>query len=103
MKTFKEHELEESCWPGYKQVGTKKKNGKEVPNCVPEETVDEAPLVMRDMDIVRSILSKLEPVLNKALQKGNIELVNNVARFAGIGVTKDKQKPGKTYRYDLKR
>ena len=23
------------CWPGYKQVGTKMKNGKEVPNCVP--------------------------------------------------------------------
>ena len=26
------------CWPGYKQVGMKTKNGKEVPNCVPEET-----------------------------------------------------------------
>jgi len=25
------------CWTGYKQVGMKKKNGKEVPNCVPEE------------------------------------------------------------------
>jgi hypothetical protein len=27
------------CWDGYKQVGTKMKNGKEVPNCVP---IDEA-------------------------------------------------------------
>ena len=26
------------CWKGYKQVGMKKKGGKEVPNCVPEET-----------------------------------------------------------------
>jgi len=26
----------EKCWDGYKQVGTKKKNGKDVPNCVPE-------------------------------------------------------------------
>jgi len=26
---------EDPCWPGYKMVGTKKKNGKEVPNCVP--------------------------------------------------------------------
>lgn len=25
------------CWDGYKMVGTKKKNGKEVPNCVPED------------------------------------------------------------------
>ena len=28
---------EKACWKGYKQVGMKKKNGKEVPNCVPEE------------------------------------------------------------------
>lgn len=26
------------CWKDYKMVGTKKKGGKEVPNCVPEET-----------------------------------------------------------------
>lgn len=30
-------EVDEACWSGYKQVGMKKKNGKEVPNCVPEE------------------------------------------------------------------
>jgi hypothetical protein len=23
------------CWTGYKQIGTKKKKGKKVPNCVP--------------------------------------------------------------------
>jgi hypothetical protein len=27
----------EDCWDGYKQVGKKKKGGKEVPNCVPEQ------------------------------------------------------------------
>ena len=27
----------ESCWDGYKQVGMKKKGGKMVPNCIPEE------------------------------------------------------------------
>ena len=31
-------EAKDPCWTGYKQVGMKKKNGKEVPNCVPEET-----------------------------------------------------------------
>ena len=25
------------CWKGYKAVGMKKKNGKMVPNCVPEK------------------------------------------------------------------
>ena len=30
-----------SCWDGYKAKGTKKKGGKEVPNCVKETTLDE--------------------------------------------------------------
>ena len=25
------------CWKGYEQVGEKTKNGKKVPNCVPEK------------------------------------------------------------------
>ena len=29
-------ENENPCWKGYRQLGMKKKNGKEVPNCVPE-------------------------------------------------------------------
>ena len=32
------NEQDGPCWDGYKQVGMKKKNGKDVPNCVPEET-----------------------------------------------------------------
>ena len=37
MKSFKElrEGLEKACWKGYEAIGTKKKNGKEVPNCVP--------------------------------------------------------------------
>lgn len=30
-----EGQLDEKCWDGYKQVGSKIKNGKKVPNCVP--------------------------------------------------------------------
>jgi predicted nucleotidyltransferase len=29
-------DLQDACWKGYKQVGMKDKNGKQVPNCVPE-------------------------------------------------------------------
>lgn len=36
-KTFRE--IREACWSGYKQVGQKKKGDRMVPNCVPEETV----------------------------------------------------------------
>jgi hypothetical protein len=35
-------EMEESCWSGYKQVGMKKKGNKMVPNCVPEQTIEDA-------------------------------------------------------------
>ena len=45
MKTFRDflESIEEAdgCWDGYKKVGMKKKGDKMVPNCVPEETVDE--------------------------------------------------------------
>ena len=30
------------CWKGYKQVGMKDKGGRQVPNCVPNESVNEA-------------------------------------------------------------
>jgi hypothetical protein len=30
------------CWDNYKQIGMKTKNGKQVPNCVPKESVEEA-------------------------------------------------------------
>lgn len=31
-------DLKKACWKGYTAVGTKEKNGRTVPNCVPEET-----------------------------------------------------------------
>jgi hypothetical protein len=46
MKSFKQYleeikkptgDLKDACWKGYTAVGTKKKNGRTVPNCVPEE------------------------------------------------------------------
>lgn len=46
--TVKLEDLQEACWPGYKQVGTKMKNGKPVPNCVPANEKIE---VAQDPDI----------------------------------------------------
>lgn len=43
-------EAENPCWDGYKQVGMKMKDGKEVPNCVPKnESVNE---MITDGDVV---------------------------------------------------
>jgi hypothetical protein len=47
MKTFKNFVIEKKkmkgkdpCWDSHQMVGTKMKNGREVPNCVPKEETE---------------------------------------------------------------
>jgi hypothetical protein len=47
------------CWKGYKQVGMKMKNGKEVPNCVPEGKMNEA----SDMDLVKNMEKTIKDLM----------------------------------------
>ena len=35
-----DEDLKKACWKGYEAIGMKKKNGKTVPNCVPEQTAE---------------------------------------------------------------
>lgn len=51
QSTSKKESLEQACWKGYKAVGTKEKDGKTVPNCVPEA-------FERDEEMERSIAAK---------------------------------------------
>jgi len=51
-------DLKDSCWKGYTAVGTKKKNGREVPNCVPvkkKKTSDHSENPMDEMAIGNSL------------------------------------------------
>ena len=64
---------------------------------------DEAALVSSDRNIIKSILNRLEDMMVKALEKGDVEMVNNVARIAKLKVTKKGQAKGKAFRYDLKK
>jgi hypothetical protein len=50
--------LKDACWKGYTAVGTKKKNGKTVPNCVPEE--DELDVKVDQMEARKSPLQRLK-------------------------------------------
>ena len=43
MPCVNHEELKSPCWDGYKQKGTKIKDGKEVPNCVPLKKENEVP------------------------------------------------------------
>jgi hypothetical protein len=46
-KPKNEEVMDEDCWDGYKRVGMKKKGGKMVPNCVPEETQSRLDIIKR--------------------------------------------------------
>jgi len=51
-----EKDSDDPCWKGYAQLGMKKKNGKEIPNCVPVE----------EKDLEEISQEKLKKYLNKA-------------------------------------
>lgn len=55
-------EEDDPCWDGYKQLGMKKKNGKEVPNCVKEEVELDS-----FFDLNESFELAEAPILDKAL------------------------------------
>lgn len=44
-------DLKKACWKGYKAIGMKKKNGKMVPNCVPEEH--------KPIDIIKRVIKEI--------------------------------------------
>ena len=58
------------CWDGYKPVGTKKKNGKTVPNCVPESVKES---VLRDSVPDNSKVRILNDLLSKPFPASDIK------------------------------
>jgi hypothetical protein len=57
------------CWTGYKPVGTKKKGGKTVPNCVPKEGWTHDTLADQLFEHERTYEDRLQNLLNKKLGK----------------------------------
>tara|TARA_B100001939_G_C16562950_1_gene455214 strand:- start:241 stop:486 length:246 start_codon:yes stop_codon:yes gene_type:complete len=72
-----------------------------------EKQVDEAPLVANDMEIVRSILSKIEDDFSKLSLKQQFEKglpkLQVLAKMAGYKITKKGQQKNRTFRYDIKK
>ena len=75
------NEQDGPCWDGYKQVGMKKKNGKEVPNCVPEEV---------ELD------EKVEGLVNKAEKSGISYSILKKVYDRGLAAYKTGHRPGTT-------
>ena len=109
-----EVEIEEAaqgpCWKGYQQYGMKKKNGKEVPNCVPKEEYEElvGQLVSEGYsdEQVREILEAIEDDMEVIFEENgytiiseevleeqfyeDVELVANWLQEEGIIETEDE-------------
>ena len=79
--------VDEACWTGYKQVGMKKKNGKEVPNCVPEETIKEQK---------RLYIESIAAVKNKAEKSGMPYSILKQVYDRGMAAWKGGHRPGAT-------
>ena len=72
-------DLANACWKGYKAVGLKDKNGRKVPNCVPEETQMEE-LKGKQHKIDKNKNGKIDAQDFKILQKEEEETVDRVER-----------------------
>lgn len=64
--------------------------------------IDEAPLVMSDVLILKTIFNDLEKKIMKNFER-SLPLVKSLAKEVGYGVTKSGQSKGKTFRYELKK
>jgi hypothetical protein len=78
--------LNEDCWKGYKQIGGKMKNGKMVPNCVPESVVKEE-LSSKD----RTLIYKLTTMALKAMPKSKKQ--KEIIKKLNFVRTKNGMKP----------
>ena len=87
-KTFKQ--FREACWDSHKQVGTKMKGGKQVPNCVPknEENIEET----SDTAMMLKPMTKaMKTMPNSQAQKEIIKQVNVYRKKLGLFALKEEE------------
>jgi hypothetical protein len=99
-KKHKQQEVAEDsdpCWDSHKMVGTKKKGGKTVPNCVPKESVKEDTKRCMQCGMTNCTCApgkcKCKPVAgwipNKGFKKA-VDEAANLAQQAAIAIAKKK-------------
>jgi hypothetical protein len=67
MSPFKVNEDENPCWKGYKQLGMKDKGGKQVPNCVPIDEINEMKVNRsKVMKAYNGVLNHMRKVIKSA-------------------------------------
>jgi len=84
------------CWKGYKPVGTKKKAGKIVPNCVPKESVSESKkkpnattrhlrdYPVSDKDVAKPVKKPEKKKSEQGVAEGSLETDNMVSHIGQV-------------------
>lgn len=83
-----------------------KKNKSKLRKLVPEGVVEldeRSALVANQTNILDVVLKDLHAFLLKQMDKGNLEIVNNVARLVGLKITTKGQGKNKAFMYDLEK
>ena len=101
-------EMENPCWKGYEMVGTKKKDGREVPNCVPvkETVVSEA--TGREAKEIAKLTGTRDSIVQKFIEDFNLN-AKNLFNFIAKGKEKVRKdfatamsgRPGNKYQGDF--
>ena len=101
-------EMENPCWKGYEMVGTKKKDGREVPNCVPvkENVVSETS--GREAKEIARLTGTRDSIVQKFIDDFNLN-AQNLFNFIAKGKEKVRKdfatamsgRPGNKYQGDF--
>ena len=101
-------EMENPCWKGYEMVGTKKKDGREVPNCVPvkEDVVSE--VTGREAKEIARLTGTRDSIVQKFIDDFNLN-AKNLFNFIAKGKEKARKdfatamsgRPGNKYQGDF--
>jgi hypothetical protein len=94
-------DLDEACWPGYEPIGTKRKDGRTVPNCVPVENSkqifsfqedDKQMVVVGPAMIPNKKIVRADMLGNKYYVYFSEETIKQISeKFMKRGYTKDSQ------------
>jgi hypothetical protein len=100
--------MENKCWKGYEMVGTKKKDGREVPNCVPvkENVVSET--TGREAKEIARLTGTRDSIVQKFIDDFNLN-AKKLFNFISKGKLKDRMdfatamsgRPGNKYQGDF--
>jgi hypothetical protein len=90
------------CWKGYKQIGTKTKNGREVPNCVPIKEGDDDDIDEYDVENEQDIkeFAQFIKEYTQLLAEADCDCVTE-AEYHGHKVTLGKPMQGDTKKFKV--